>query len=81
MVLATFSGHDHAPIPPFSTSSTGNVLYFTHSGLVEGIRRPSDSHRTAIRHPSDTQLTGPIETSNAYSVVDVLADCSIVVKG
>ena len=57
VVLATFSGHDHVPIPP-STVNNG-VLYFTHSGLVEG----------------------PISTSNAYSTVDVLSDCTIAVRG
>jgi len=57
VVLATFSGHDHVPYPAYSTSN--NVLYFTHAGLVEG----------------------SIKNSNAYSVVDVLGDCSVVVKG
>lgn len=57
VVLATFSGHDHAPIPAFTTSN--GVMYFTHAALVEG----------------------PIGSSNAYSVVDVLDDCSVVVKG
>eukprot|EP00947_MAST-08B_sp_MAST-8B-sp1_P000463 g463.t1 len=61
VVLATFSGHDHVPIPAYSVSSSGggNTLYFTHAGLVEG----------------------PISTSNAYSVVDVMDDCTVSVRG
>ena len=59
VVLATFSGHDHVPIPAYTVAAGGHPLYFTHAGLVEG----------------------PRTTSNAYSVVDVMEDCTIVVKG
>ena len=59
VVLATFSGHDHVPIPAYTIAAGGHPLYFTHHGLVEG----------------------PMTTSNAYSVVDVMEDCTIVVKG
>ena len=34
-VLATFSGHDHAPKPPFTVGDR-NMLMFTHSAMVEG---------------------------------------------
>jgi hypothetical protein len=60
VVLATFSGHDHVPIPAYTASKpAGGVLYFTHQGLVEG----------------------PYPASNAYSTVDVLTDCTVVVTG
>jgi hypothetical protein len=59
VVLATFSGHDHAPFPAYTVASGGHPMYFTHAALVEG----------------------PRSNSNAYSVVDVMEDCSIVVKG
>eukprot|EP01052_Picozoa_sp_SAG31_P046935 SAG31_NODE_9176_length_1320_cov_10.478296_2_plen_160_part_01 len=59
VVLATFSGHDHVPIPPYTVAAAGHPMYFTHAGLVEG----------------------PHSNSNAYSIVDVMEDCSIVVTG
>ena len=36
LVLATFSGHDHAPQPPFTKENLASPLYFTHSAMVEG---------------------------------------------
>jgi hypothetical protein len=36
LVLATFSGHDHAPDPPWSKAAVDTPTYFTHHGLVEG---------------------------------------------
>ena len=36
-VLATFSGHDHVPKPPWTQEALGKPCYFTHRGLVEGL--------------------------------------------
>lgn len=35
-VLATFSGHDHKPLPPYTLEAPGKPLYFTHAGMIEG---------------------------------------------
>jgi hypothetical protein len=58
LVLATFSGHDHVPLPPYTKQTVNSPLYFTHHALVEG----------SLPH-------------NAYSIVSVLSDCTIVVQG
>ena len=60
LVLATFSGHDHVPIPVWTKETALTPMYFTHPAVVEG------------------QLS---EGHNAYSVVSVEDDCSIVVRG
>lgn len=36
LVLATFSGHDHTPMPPWTKETVDTPLYFTHAALVEG---------------------------------------------
>jgi len=59
LVLATFSGHDHVPHPPWTKMTAGKPLYWTHAAMVEG----------------------HFPTNNAYSVVTLRSDCSIVVKG
>lgn len=59
LVLATFSGHDHVPHPPFSQERVGKPIYWTHAGMVEGYHN----------------------NSNAYSVVEIESDCTIVVRG
>ena len=68
VVLATFSGHDHMPHPAYSTSN--NVLHHK----LNGWWRPLYFTHAGL-------VEGSIKNSNAYSVVDVLGDCSIVVKG
>jgi hypothetical protein len=57
IVLATFSGHDHAPKPDYTVHN--GIFYFTHKAMVEG--------------------TFP--ASNAFSVIEVLDDCTVVVHG
>lgn len=46
VVLATFGGHDHVPIPPYSTSQAdgSGVLYFTHFGMIEGPYKTSNAY-------------------------------------
>ena len=36
LVLATFSGHDHVPVPAFTKVNLASPLYFTHNAMVEG---------------------------------------------
>ena len=36
LVLATFSGHDHAPKPTYTHEARGKPAYLTHAALVEG---------------------------------------------
>jgi hypothetical protein len=57
IVLATFSGHDHKPVPDYTVHN--GILYFTHKAMVEG------------SYPS----------SNAFSTIDILSDCSVRVVG
>ena len=59
VVLATISGHDHAPDPPYSVAAAGFPAFITHPALVEG--------------------AWPAHT--AYSLVSVLADCTVVLRG
>lgn len=60
LVLATFSGHDHAANPPYTHQEEGKPVYVTLNGMVEGAH--ADGH-------------------NAYSVVSIMSDCSVVVQG
>lgn len=59
LVLATFSGHDHIPKPPY-THTKGKPAYITLFGMIEGAHA---------------------EDRNAYSVVSILSDCSVFVRG
>jgi hypothetical protein len=36
LVLATFSGHDHAPLPPYTHEALGKPAYLTMAATVEG---------------------------------------------
>ena len=36
LVLAVFSGHDHAPQPPYTHAAVGKPAYITHAATVEG---------------------------------------------
>ena len=60
LVLATFSGHDHAPNPLWTKETATTPMYFTHPAIVEG-------SFSAGR--------------NAYSIVTIEDDCTIVVHG
>ena len=47
IVLATFSGHDHAPKPPFTVGAgpmAPDLLMFTHSAMVEGPHATSNAY-------------------------------------
>ena len=47
IVLATFSGHDHAPKPPFTVGAgpmAPDLLMFTHSAMVEGPHATSKAY-------------------------------------
>ena len=59
LVLATFSGHDHTPIPAWTRQDVSSPVYWTHHGLIEG------------HYPA----------SNAYSLVTIHSDCSLMVQG
>jgi len=59
LVLATFSGHDHAAKPSY-THFEGKPVYVTLKAMVEGSFE---------------------EGHNAYSVVSIMSDCSVVVRG
>jgi len=59
LVLATFSGHDHRPNPPY-THMAEKPAYVTLFGMIEGAYS---------------------EGRNSYSVVSILSDCSVFVRG
>ena len=47
IVLATFSGHDHYPKPPFTVGAgpmAPDLLMFTHSAMVEGSHATSNAY-------------------------------------
>ena len=47
IVLATFSGHDHYPKPPFTVGAgpmAPDLLMFTHSAMVEGPHATSNAY-------------------------------------
>ena len=56
LVLATFSGHDHAPKPPWTQEAVGKPAYFTHSGLVEG-HFPASNAYSVVTVNTDCSLT------------------------
>ena len=55
-VLATFSGHDHAPQPPWTQEAVGRPCYFTHHGLVEGHLQNSNAYSVVRVRASDCAI-------------------------
>ena len=51
-VLATFSGHDHAPVPPYTREAASKPLYFTHAGMIEG-QYPGSNAYSIVRVMED----------------------------
>ena len=56
LVLATFSGHDHAPKPAWSQAARGKPAYFTHAALVEG-SYPASNAYSVVTLAADCSLT------------------------
>ena len=52
LVLATFSGHDHAPEPAYTHEAASKPLYFTHAGLIEG-HYPASNAYSIVRVMED----------------------------
>jgi hypothetical protein len=67
LVLATFSGHDHAPYPPWSRETVDSPVYFTHAALVEGSFPASNAYSVVKLFPNCTLNVHGFE--NATSAV------------
>ena len=68
LVLATFSGHDHVPLPPWTKAALEKPCYFTHAGLVEGPVATSNAY--SIVHVLKKDCSIVVEGfGNATSVV------------
>ena len=56
LVLATFSGHDHVPVPAWTQEAIGKPAYFTHHGLVEG-HFPASNAYSVVEVNDDCSIT------------------------
>lgn len=96
LVLATFSGHDHAPLPPYTHEALGtpfphlapppllNHHPYTSRGL-HTLFTPFAVLSPLVGKPAYLTMAATVEgswpTHNAYSRVSILADCTVRVHG
>lgn len=59
LVLATFSGHDHAPKPAWTQEGPGKPVYWTHAAMVEGHFPSSNAYSVvSVRQDCSIDVAG-----------------------